>query len=139
MSFSKDIEAFVFSSLEEAANVREAAAIELFSGIITDTPVDTGRLRGNWQLSLDSPANGTLKREVRNRNKSLTQAERSRVENPRLYENPNRVIYLTNNLEYAGYIEYGTAKIAPRRMVKLNVDRVKKNVAKLAALQAKKK
>lgn len=37
-----------------------AVTISLFSGVIRDTRVDTGRLRGNWQGSVDAPVSGTL-------------------------------------------------------------------------------
>ena len=33
---------------------KEKIAFDLFAGIIKDTPVDTGRARGNWMVSLGS-------------------------------------------------------------------------------------
>jgi len=36
-----------------------AIKIELFNGVIRDTRVDQGRLRGNWQTTNNNPASGT--------------------------------------------------------------------------------
>ena len=42
-------------SLDEAVR---GITIKLFSGVIMDTRVDTGRMRGNWQTSVGSPVSG---------------------------------------------------------------------------------
>lgn len=39
-----------------------AFTIALFNGVVRDTRVDTGRLRGNWQTTVGSPADGTVER-----------------------------------------------------------------------------
>ena len=99
--------------IKGSEEVVRAAAISLFSEIIKRTPVDTGRLRGNWQASLESPATGKLstvdKAGITSINKVKQKASEFKV---------NDIIYLTNNLEYAQYIENGTPHIIPFGMVK---------------------
>ena len=41
--------------------------LALSSRIIDDTPVDTGRLRGNWQASFDAAKNSQLQRTQKSR------------------------------------------------------------------------
>ena len=41
--------------------VARSALTELFSSIVISTPVDTGRLRGNWQIS-DNFGTGCFKK-----------------------------------------------------------------------------
>ena len=53
--FQADIERFAKALKQDVDTVARAVVVELFNGIIEDTRVDTGRLRGNWQVSLDNP------------------------------------------------------------------------------------
>jgi len=53
--FQADIERFAKALKQDLDTVTRAVIVELFNGIIRDTRVDTGRLRGNWQVSLDNP------------------------------------------------------------------------------------
>ena len=63
MSFASDVAKFAKltnSSLDETGR---AITLELFGSVIKDTPVDTGRARGNWQTSLGSPKDGEINRD----------------------------------------------------------------------------
>lgn len=67
--------------------------INLFTGVIMETRVDTGRLRGNWQMTPDAPADGELERldkEGAGPIADVVQGVRA-----------DGVDYLTNNLSYA--------------------------------------
>lgn len=115
MSFSTDmtkIAARLQSNIEEAAR---GTIIELFRAVIQDTPVDTGRLAGNWQTTVSTPAAGEV-----NRNKGAAEAEATlTVKKPGVY-------WLTNNLPYAQRIEFdGHSSVkAPQGMVRINLRRV---------------
>ena len=43
-----------------ANKIYRAAIIELFNRIVLRTPVDTGRLRGNWMITLNAPTKRKL-------------------------------------------------------------------------------
>lgn len=115
MSFSTDmtkIAARLQSSIEEAAR---GTIIELFRAVIQDTPVDTGRLAGNWQTTASAPAAGEV-----NRGKGAAEAEATlTVKKPGVY-------WLTNNLPYAQRIEFdGHSSVkAPQGMVRINLRRI---------------
>lgn len=122
MSFSKDIRSFVSKATTAHDKITRAATLELFSGVIKDTPVDTGRARGNWQTSVGSPAAGELDRE--DKSGALAMAEVQQKAPP----GAGQVTLLTNNLPYIEQLENGSSRKAPEGMVRKNVDRVQRIV-----------
>jgi hypothetical protein len=82
--------------------------LELFSGIIAATPVDTGRARGNWQTSVGSPTSGVIDRD------DLTGAAAIAEARDKM-GGAGKVTYLTNNLPYIQVLEYGGYPNPPKR------------------------
>ena len=95
-----------------------AVTIATFNGVIRDTRVDTGRLRGNWQVTENAPASGEIARLDPGGN--ATQAEVAR--NVKAFT----VMYLSNNLPYAKVWEDRDG------MIVRNVARVQRNIAEAA-------
>lgn len=119
MSFSLDIKNYAEKLGDDLNVVKANAAIELANAIITETPVDTGRLRGNWQASVGSPAKGEL--NVEDKEGTKTQAAAAKV----LSVSVPDTLYLSNNLPYAQAIEYGWSKVkAPEGMVRVSIQNV---------------
>ena len=107
-------------------DAQRGVAIEMFSRIIMRTPVDTGRLRGNWQASLDSPMRQS--RDVKDASGSVNPVgagdSKAKSEMIRIVAGSGlaNAVYLVNNLPYAGRIEYGYSKRqAPKGMVRLTI------------------
>ena len=126
MSFASDVAKFARltnSSLDETGR---AIALELFSSVIKDTPVDTGRARGNWQTSIGTPKDG----EVDRTGEGAALAEVSR-------ETANfgmgKVVYLANGLPYILRLEYGWSKQQPGGMARRNAARIQSIVRKAVA------
>jgi hypothetical protein len=88
--------------------------LKIFSGVIYDTRVDTGRLRGNWQTTNDSPASDTIERLDASGASAIAEVERN--------IKPDTVDWLTNNLPYAEVWE------EKDRMVARNVARVERAI-----------
>ncbi len=84
---------------EDIDDVTRATTLQLFSGVINRTPVDTGRLRGNWQASLDTPASGTTERTGEAGALAEARAVTALA--------PSNAYFLTNNLPYAAVAEFG--------------------------------
>jgi hypothetical protein len=121
--FSGQLGRFAGRAKHNLDATRRAVAIKLFSAIIMDTPVLTGRLRGNWQTSINSPLTAPIDRN------DLTGAEAIRdVEKMVAQSRPTDAMYLRNNLPYAYRIEYeGWSKVkAPEGMVRRNVARFRR-------------
>jgi len=128
MSFKRDIEKFNEKAEKAALMVFRGTAFDLFRIIIVRTPVKTGRLRGNWMAELNG-INPSIK-EGRTGQTAINKAK-SKTGKARIGD----AIYLTNNLPYAGFIENGNSKQAPRGMVKRTIveylDHVRKNAQKV--------
>lgn len=127
MSFSLNVTQWTEKAGEDMAALHKAIILELFTSVILDTPVLEGRLRGNWIISADNPANGTFDVIDPDGSKTTRKVEDfvSRLEN---LENFN--IFLTNNLPYAYRIEYDgwSHTKAPEGMVRKNLIRVSNNL-----------
>lgn len=87
-------------------------AIAINQVVVLATPVDTGRARANWQLSIDVPAISELTdtdksgQETINKNNARATARRS-----------GQTIYLTNNLNYIQRLNQGHSAQAPANFV----------------------
>lgn len=86
-----------------------ATVIDVYSRIMMDTPVDTGRARGNWFFTKDRP---TSKRDEQARTSyrrinELTRGA-ARIKFGTRY-------YLTNNLPYIETLEFGNYPKNPKR------------------------
>ena len=63
MSFASDIAKYAKLAGASVDETGRAIVLELFGSVIKDTPVDTGRARGNWQTTIGTPANGQTDRK----------------------------------------------------------------------------
>lgn len=130
MSFSLDLSKFAKGTEEKLEKTKRAVTLKLFSAIVLDTPVDTGRLRGNWQISIAAPKTGTLAREDKS-GSTVNSEIKATVEASKLGD----TVILRNNLPYAHRIEYdGWSKVkAPQGMVRRNLLRFERLLKKAAA------
>jgi len=117
MSFSGDVARFTQKSLVEADQDRRAIILKLFTGVIKDTPVKDGRAINNWLTSVNAPASGT----PNSNNKGGSDALNGIKGN---LGKLTDAVYLTNNVEYIGHLEYGTPKFSPFAMVRKNMIRI---------------
>lgn len=94
-------------------NIGRAVAIEVFNSVIIQSPVDTGRFRGNWQCTLNYPAQGVLlssektKKDDKGKPAKGQFAATAHPENQAATMSLKDTLYLTNNLPYAEPLEYG--------------------------------
>lgn len=113
MSFSLDIAKFAEKAGANAGLVVKKVATDMFSRIVFRTPVDTGRARGNWQVSFGSPATGVTnnqdssKLDTGSSLSSMVSAFES-LNGKVIYSWKSGDIWLSNNLPYIGKLEYGT-------------------------------
>ena len=103
------------------------SVIDLTSDIISDTPVDTGRLKNNWFPSVGAASEQTTEATA---NEAGDRAN-SFVNNQLALD---KTFYFTNNLPYALRIEFeGWSKVkAPQGMVRRNAIRWKQIVKRAA-------
>lgn len=97
-------------------------ALAIDEAIVLATPVDTGRARSNWILNIGSPVT-----EVRSPYQpgsgggstqgALDQARSAIAASPDFV----RVIYITNNLSYIGYLNDGSSAQAAKNFVQTGI------------------
>jgi len=119
MSWADDLNRLAKKGGHDLKRVARAVKIELFSGIVMDTRVDTGRLRGNWQIQENRPNKSTLDR-LDKTGTAVTSEVIKRA-------SPDGLTFFTNNLPYAKRWENADG------MVGRNVARVREIVRQEAA------
>jgi hypothetical protein len=120
MSFTLDLKRFTEKEGEARDDIVSGIEIELFNSVIRDTPVDTGRLRGNWFPSVGAEGNETSE-DIDPTGQQAQQRSTAFVSGL----SGGRLTYLTNNLPYAVPIEFGHSAVkAPAGMVRKNVARM---------------
>lgn len=126
MSFESDVRRFAVRARNGADKLTRAAELALFSGTILDTPVDEGRLRGNWQYSHGAPINEQLPEGIIDKQGAATVAKAKAGVMSAPWP---RKSYLRNNLPYAIPIEEGHSTVkAPQGMLRRNLRRVVANL-----------
>ena len=87
---------------------------QLASDVKDDTPVDTGTLKAAWQPALNTPQvsgegeNGSAPVEISAVISGMRAGDK---------------FWMTNNIKYGPYVEFGTSKMAGRFFVTRNVKR----------------
>ncbi len=90
---------------------------QLFTDIIKGTPVDTGRLRGNWQTTINGEPGGETGILDQDGSQAIAQ-----VADTLGKFKLDDIVYFTNNAPYAEAIEYGHSQgQAPIGMVRVNL------------------
>ncbi|MGF6127260.1 hypothetical protein QF019_002469 [Pseudomonas frederiksbergensis] len=88
------------------------------NGLVAGKGYVGGRFRGNWQFSIDNPADGVLNQIDPSGNVSIA-VLRTQVQSLTI----GQTAYLVNNLPYAVPLEYGHSKQAPGGMVRITLAR----------------
>jgi len=104
-------------------------ALEALKSLVEMTPVDLGRARGNWQLTIGSPAEGEVyggSPEGTDRGTAI--AEANSVLSSQ-FANANNVrwnqwIWITNNVPYITKLNNGSSTQAPNGMMEVTLARI---------------
>ncbi|AZC17581.1 hypothetical protein [Pseudomonas sp. CMR5c] len=88
------------------------------NGLVAGKDYVGGRFRGNWQFSIDTPAEGVLDQIDPSGNVTLAKLK-LQVEQLTI----GQTAYIVNNLPYAVPLEYGHSQQAPGGMVRITLAR----------------
>lgn len=135
MSFEDEMEAAIRKIKETHNKIVRTATIDLFSGVILDTPVDKGRARGSWTTQVGAPAESETERIDPDGSLAIAEVV---SQTPEL---AGREVFLSSLLPYIEKLEYGgydgpTEKVtadgfsrkSPAGMVRRNLARVRRIV-----------
>ena len=116
-TFKLDVSKFIDKASETAdAEVRKIC-LDLLTGIVLKTPVDTGRARANWFTSIGSPSINVTE--------STDPSGSSTISNSltAISEATGNILWITNNLPYIYRLEFeGWSRQAPAGMVRVTVN-----------------
>lgn len=115
MSFESEIARIIKNREQVTREIFAASALQITEKVITRTPVDTGRARGNWNASINSADESVdqgATQSTAQGNAASTAGGLSLGD----------TFYLTNGLPYISRLEYGYSGQAPSGMLRLTVD-----------------
>ncbi len=104
----------------QLATYHKWLVMQLLRRVVLKTPVDTGRARGNWQVSLGQPAQGTVDRV--GGAGAVTRATVEEARQRMKFPQPYAVIYITNNIAYILVLEGGWSQQAPVGMLAVSME-----------------
>lgn len=116
---------------EQIVLIQKKMAFEGLRRLVVRTPVDTGRARGNWQTTLESPAEGQVEafKRVESGDDPLTDLPPLATVGQDVVTKgfqalaglqPFSVVWITNNLPYIERLEHGHSQQG-KHMMKLTV------------------
>lgn len=119
--FAQRIRAIGDGVRTNAGNLVRKVAVAIDQTVVLGTPVDTGRARSNWQVSLDNPADGTRAAFSPGTEQSTSGANaRAAIAEGRATiakHQDGQAIHITNNLPYIGRLNDGWSAQAPAGFV----------------------
>lgn len=116
--FAESLTAFAESTKSVIDEVFRSVVIEIGTSVVILSPVDTGRFKGNWQLTIDQPSLQSLDRYDKAGHETIAElvAQANQLE-------AGQVAYIVNNLIYGVPLEYGHSDQAPAGMVQITLAR----------------
>lgn len=108
--------------------VHRNIGIMLFTAVLYDTPVDTGLARGSWKPSKGMPVMGGSQRY--DKDGSVVSRE---IQEACMSAKLTDVLFMMNNVEYIGELEYGWSDQSPEGMVRINVARIRRMMKDVVA------
>lgn len=120
MSFLFDLNRFAKKTEIKMDLVVKKVVIDLFTGFVLHTPVDTGMARAGWMIGISTPPNGVPAPGKKFYKKPIPKAGKVKA---------GGIIWIMNNIPYIRHLEYGTAKYgyspkAPQGMVRITFKKV---------------
>ena len=127
------------ADLEKRANdLMRGYIIELTGRIIDKTPVDTGRARSNWNVSVNKPDTNSFDVGDKDASAYAQHESKKELENARNAGQTNfwrgQVGWIANGLPYVPLLETGTWGVqAPQGMVRVSIEGMRPWLDKEAA------
>lgn len=122
--FTETIINFINSTTENVSELRINVQKELVASVISDTPVDTGMARRNWQAAKNSVPTSII--EYAGNPAAAGATAVSDAQSTAFGD--DGTWYFVNNVHYIYYLEYGTSRMAAKGMARLNSKRIADNL-----------
>lgn len=109
--FAKDLEKFADTIDRDFGAVVKTMGFTAFESAMRNSPVRTGRFRGSWRISLNSPGNDPGLPPGGTYGPNVNSGETGKLSS--LSSNPYQTIFIYNNLSYAERLDTGWSKQKP--------------------------
>lgn len=135
--FAKAIKMYADGIQTTVPQLVRKTALAIDQAVVLATPVDTGRARSNWLVSVDAPATEEIDayspgKEGSTAGPNAQAAIDQGQEAVATYGPDNKSIHITNNVPYIGRLNEGHSAQAPANFVEQAID------AGIAAVQGSK-
>lgn len=118
--FNKELDDFAKKLPEKVTLIQKKVVLEALRRLVMRTPVDTGRARGNWQVTIAEPSEGQV--EVFDSEGSATISKGLAA----LAGLPNfQVVWISNNVDYIEFLEHGSSTQAPEGMLAITIEELR--------------
>ena len=143
--FEADIERFADLLDINVGLATRRVTLQVFTGLVQKTPVDTGRAKSNWGINQGAPSpppsHAVTEQEARSRRKSKTPANAASEDAKALAYASAAVsgidgsapVHVTNNLPYITALNDGHSKQAPAGFVQTTVAEVPAEIRSLTS------
>lgn len=109
MNFGKDLGKFQVDAIGATEKTVRGTAIALWKAVILDSPVDSGRFRGNWFASQTAPET-TVTASIDKVGAATVSKAKAEVLSASDWQN----LWLANNLPYSHVLEFGEYPNPPK-------------------------
>lgn len=123
-NFVNEIINFIDNATEDVSKLRINVQKEVVASVISDTPVDTGMARRNWQADKDSIPTSVIEYAGSPEAGGATAVSDAQAK----AFGDDGVFYFVNNVHYISYLELGTSKMAAVGMARRNAKRIADNL-----------
>lgn len=101
--FEADLAAFSQTLMPQASlDFQQKIILDLLTGMVMRTPVDTGRARGGWQVTVATPATSERKQSDRGGSSTINDGTVAMSA-----MQPYGIAYINNNVFYLPFLEGG--------------------------------
>jgi len=115
--FNAEIQEFAKKVVpNEIVKFQKKIVLEALRRLVQKTPVDTGRAKGGWQVTIEAPASGQLDRTDKDGAGTVAEGLAAISHLP-----PWQMVWITNNVDYIEKLEHGGSQQAPQGMVSVTV------------------
>lgn len=111
-----DLSKYAKKTQQKILDIKRSVAFQCYSSIMELTPVDTGRARGNWNISTGNIDNSA------DENLFMQNGLKYTIDD--IKADNDQSIFISNNIEYIESLEYGHSKQAPQGMVRLTCSKM---------------
>jgi len=133
--FNKELDEFAKCIPTKVSIIQKKLVLEALRRLILRTPVDTGRARGNWQVTIANPAEGQVEGDW------PKSSGKGKKENPGIRPDDGRtitkgmavltglpdyqVVWISNNVDYIEFLEHGSSTQAPEGMLAITIEELR--------------